>query len=432
MLPAFLAFVVSFVLIFCRVPVAIALAAVGFAGYWILLGLQPALTMVTITASGNTLNYSLSVVPLFVLMGNLIAGAGVARDLYAAAQAFVGRMRGGLAMATILSSGGFAAVSGSTVATAVTIGKIAIPTMRRFGYSDGLNTATVAAGATLGILIPPSVIMVVYGIQTETSIGRLFAAGILPGILGILFYGAAVAWVVWRRPESAPPASEGTSWAQKWDAVKRTWLVVALFAIVLGGIYGGWFTATEAGGIGAVGGLVVAMIRRTSAAQLFEIFKDTVQMSAMLFALIVGAGIFSELINLTGADKAVLSFLNDIGVSATVTISAIIIIYILLGAVMDELSMILLTLPIFFPIVIGLGYDPVWFGILVVMMVELGLIVPPMALNLFIVRGIAPDVPLGVIFKGIIPFVVVDIVRVALIVAVPAVVLWLPNLLFGA
>jgi TRAP-type C4-dicarboxylate transport system permease large subunit len=209
-------------------------------------------------------------------------------------------------------------------------------------------------------------------------------------------------------------------------------MVVILFAVVLGGIYGGLFTATEAGGIGAVGGLVVALLRRTSASQLFEIFKDTVQMSAMLFALIVGAGIFSELINLTGADKAVLSFLNEIGVSATVTITAIIIIYILLGAVMDELSMILLTLPIFFPIVIGLGYDPVWFGILVVMMVELGLIVPPMALNLFIVRGIAPDVPLGVIFRGIIPFVVVDVLRVALMVAAPIIVLWLPNQLFGA
>lgn len=428
---ALLGFGVAFLLIFSRVPVAIALALVGFGGYWILLGLQPALTMLTITASGNTLNYSLSVVPLFILMGNLIAGAGVARDLYAAAQAFVGRMRGGLAMATIFSSGGFSAVSGSTVATAVTIGKIAIPSMRGFGYADGLSTATVAAGATLGVLIPPSVIMVVYGIQTETSIGRLFAAGIIPGIVGILFYAAAVGWVVWRKPESAPISNEGSTWREKLQAISKTWTVVVLFGLVLGGIYSGLFTATEAGGIGAFGAMVIALLRRTSAKELFVIFRDTAQLSAMLFALIVGAGVFSEFINLTAADRAVLAFINDAGVSPLTTIIIIIVIYIILGAVMEELSMILLTLPMFFPIVIGLGYDPVWFGILVVMMVELGLIVPPMALNLFIVRGIAPDVPLLTIFKGIIPFVVVDIIRVALIVAFPAVVLWLPGLLFG-
>lgn len=428
---ALIAFVVALVIIFARIPVAIALAAVGFGGYWIMLGLQPALTMLTITASGNTLNYSLSVVPLFILMGNLIAGAGVAGDLYAAAQTFIGRMRGGLAMATIASSGGFSAVSGSAVATAVTIGKIAIPSMRKLGYSDTLNTSSVAAGATLGVLIPPSVVMVIYGIQTETNIGRLFAAGIIPGILGIILYSLAVRWVVWRDPKAVPVTEFKSTWRDKLRAISKTWSIVLLFAVVMGGIYAGFFTATEAGGIGAVGAFIIAVLRRTSAAELFAIFKDSVHLSAMLFALIVGAGVFSEFINLTGADRAVLAFINEVGVSPLLAIATIIVIYLLLGAVMEELSMILLTLPMFFPIVIGLGYDPVWFGIIVVVMVQLGLITPPIGLNLFIVKKIAGDVSLGQIYKGILPFVTVDLVRVVLLVAAPVIVLWLPDLLFN-
>lgn len=428
---AIVGFLCAFALIFARVPVAIALALVGFLGYVALLGFQPGMTMLTLTASSYTLNYSLSVIPLFVLMGNLIAGAGVSHDLFRAAQSFVGRFKGGLAMATVISSGGFAAVSGSSVATAVTIGKIAIPSMRKFGYDDGLNTASVAAGATLGALLPPSITLVIYGIQTETSIGKLFAAGIIPGILGVLFYTFAVRWVVRMRPGSAPDATPDVPWSEKLAALKKTWLVVLLFAIVVGGIYTGYFTATEAGGIGAFGGFLVAIFRRVRPRQMFSILKDTAHTTGMLFALLVGAGVFSEFVNLTGASSSVLGIVTHYGVSPTLTIVIIVIIYIILGALMEELSMILLTLPMFFPLVVGLGYDPVWFGILVVMMVQLGLIVPPMALNLFIVQTIARDVPILTIFRGIVPFVCADIIRVGLIIAFPFLVLWLPGLLFG-
>ncbi len=429
MLAAGLGFIAAFFLIFSRVPVAISLALVGFGGYWALLGLPQAMTMTTLAVSGNTLSYSLSVIPLFVLMGNLICGAGISTDLYLAAEAFVGRYKGGLAMATIGASGGFAAVSGSSVATAVTIGKIAIPSMRSFGYSDDLSAATVAAGATLGILIPPSVIMVIYGVQTETNIGMLFAAGIIPGLFGILGYALAVSWVAWRRPESAPKGMRSTG-AQKLAALKRTWTVALLFIIVLGGIYGGLFTATEAGGIGAAGAFVIALMRGVKLREFGPILRDSAHTTGMLFALVIGASVFGEFINLTGADKAVLAFITESGFSPSTTLIAILVIYLFLGCVLESLAMVLLTLPIFFPIVIGLGYDPVWFGIIVVMMVELALITPPLGMNLFVVRAIAPEIPLAKIIRGIVPFVAVDILRVGLMIIFPAIVTWLPHLFF--
>ncbi|WP_028714632.1 TRAP transporter large permease [Paracoccus sp. J55] len=429
MLAAGIGFLAAFALIFLRTPVAVALALVGFGGYWALLGLPQAMTMTALTASGHTLSYSLSVIPLFVLMGNLICGAGISSDLYRAAEAFVGRYRGGLAMATIGASGGFAAVSGSSVATAVTIGKIAIPSMRSFGYSNELNTATVASGATLGILVPPSVIMVIYGVQTETNIGMLFAAGIIPGLFGILGYALAVAWVASRNPAAAPSGRPSTM-TQKLSALRRTWLVAALFIVVLGGIYGGLFTATEAGGIGATGAFVIALIRGVKLPAFAEILRDSAHTTGMLFALVIGASVFGEFINLTGADKSLLAFITESGFSATGTLLTILLIYLLLGCVLESLAMILLTLPIFFPIVMGLGYDPVWFGIVVVMMVELALITPPLGMNLFVVRAIAPDVPLGTIMRGIVPFVTVDIMRVGLMVLFPIIVTWLPSLLF--
>lgn len=429
MLAAGIGFLVTFGLIFFRVPVAIALALTGFGGYWVLLGLPQALTMSALSVSGNTMSYSLSVIPLFVLMGNLICGAGISNDLYRAAEAFVGRFRGGLAIATIGASGGFAAVSGSSVATAVTIGKIAIPSMRSYGYADQLNTATVAAGATLGILIPPSVIMVIYGIQTETNIGMLFAAGIIPGLFGIIGYILAVNWVAWRRPESAP-RGKGSNWAEKMTAIKNTWAVTLLFVVVLGGIYGGIFTATEAGGIGATGAFLIALFRRVSLREFAQILRDSAHTTGMLFALVIGASVFGEFVNLSGADKAVLAFINENGFSPTGTLLLILAIYLLLGCVLESLAMVLLTLPIFFPIIIGMGYDPVWFGVIVVMMVEIALITPPLGMNLFVVRAIAPEVPLVTIIRGITPFVVMDVIRVGLMIIFPAIITWLPNILF--
>lgn len=430
MTTAIIGFLLAFGLIFLRVPIAVALGVVGFGGFWLLNGQTPAMSMIALTTTGSTMSYSLAVVPLFVLMGNLVAGAGISAELYRAAQVFVGHRKGGLAIATIVSCGGFAAVCGSSVATAVTMGRVSIPAMRSYGYSDRLATATVAAGGTLGILIPPSIIMVVYGIATETHIGKLFAAGLIPGLIGVIGYSLAVRWVVWRDPDAAPPAERSTR-TERMDAIKRIWSVGALFTLVLGGIYGGLFTATEAGGIGAAGALAFALARRVPLPDLYAIFKDSIQTTAVLFALIIGATIFSEFINYTGADRTILALVSDGALSPTVIMLIIIMVYILLGCVLDSLAMMLLTLPMFFPIVMGLGYDPVWFGILVVVLVEMGLITPPMGMNLFILRSIVPDVSLATIIRGILPFVMSDVCRVLLILAFPTITLLLPKLLFG-
>ena len=429
MLTALIGFAITFALIFLRVPIAIALGSVGFFGFWYFTNQTPALSMIALTTRNTTMSYTLAVVPLFILMGNLVAGAGISRELYRAAQVFIGHRKGGLAMATIISCGGFAAVCGSSVATAVTMGRVSIPEMRSYGYADSLSTATVAAGGTLGILIPPSIIMVVYGITTDTHIGKLFAAGLLPGLLGIITLSLAVRWTVFRDPSTAPQAGRSTR-AERVHAISRVWTVAALFFLVLGGIYGGYFTATEAGGIGAAGALFFALARGLSLKQFYDIFTDTVQTSAALFALIIGAHIFTQFVNYTGAHVAILELVNDGGLSPFMVMMTIVLIYIVLGCVLDSLAMMLLTLPMFFPIVVGLGYDPVWFGILVVVLVELGMITPPLGINLFILRSIAPEVKLITIIKGIVPFVVTDIFRVAFIALVPAFTLFLPNLLF--
>ncbi|MEH6752491.1 MAG: TRAP transporter large permease subunit, partial [Paracoccaceae bacterium] len=327
MLAAGIGFLAALALIFVRVPIAIALAVVGFIGYAMLNAMAPAFSVMGLTALSSTMSYNLAVVPLFILMGNLVAGAGISQELYRAAQVFVGHRRGGLGIATILSCGGFAAVCGSSVATAVTMGRVAIPSMRSYGYSDSLSTATVAAGGTLGILIPPSIIMVIYGITTETHIGMLFAAGIIPGLIGIVGYSVAVNWVARRHPERAPRA-EKSSRPERIDAIKNVWAVCALFILVLGGIYGGFFTATEASGIGACGALAFALLRRTSLKDLIEIFRTSAETTAVLFALIIGASVFSEFVNLTGAHQGVLAVVQNGSLSPVMVIMVICAIYV--------------------------------------------------------------------------------------------------------
>lgn len=429
-LPGLLGFTAALALIFLRVPIGIALATVGLGGFYLLKGPTAALSMIAIATKDSSMSYSLSVIPLFVLMGNLIASAGISGDLFKAAQMMLGKMRGGLAYATVLSCGGFAAVCGSSVATAYTIGKVSVPPMRRYGYSDQLSTATVAAGGTLGIIIPPSVIMVIYGIATETHIGKLFAAGLIPGILGILGYFAAVRWSIWRNPSSAPQG-QGAERAERMDAYRRVWPVAVLFLVVLGGIYTGLFTATEAAGVGACGGFLFAVLRgKLRLPQLYKVFLATLETSAVMFAIVLGANIFSEFMNLTGIDRAALQLVKGHDLSATTVIFIIMGVYVILGALMEEISMILLTLPVFFPVVMGLGYDPVWFGILVTVLCQIGLIAPPIGMNLFVIKAVVPDVPLATTIKGISPFVVADLVRVALLALFPAIAMVVPNLLF--
>lgn len=430
MLTASAGFLFSFLLIILRVPIAVALGLTGVLGFGYLVGWNQSYAMLAMTTREAAMTYSMVVIPLFILMGNLIGATGVSKQIFLAAQAFVGGRRGGLASATVLACGGFAMVCGSSVATVVTMGKAALPSMREYRYDDQLSAATIAAGATLGIIIPPSVLLVIYGIMTETHIGKLYAAALIPGLLGIVGYVLAVKWVVWRRPGSAP-ASSPSSRAEKWSSLLHIWPVVALFALVLGGIYTGLFTAAEAAGIGASGAFLLGVLRRKlSYKVLRQVLLDTAHSTAVIFGLLIGALVFTEFLNLTGAHESLLAVVKNNGFSPFQVISIICLIYIVLGALMEELSMMLLTVPLFFPVVTGLGYDPVWFGILVIVLCELGMIAPPVGMNLFVVRSFAPDIPISTIVKGIVPFVVADIVRVFTIAAFPVLAMFLPNLFY--
>lgn len=430
MIAAAAGFLLSFLLIFLRVPVAVALGLSGFIGLGLLLGWKQSAVMLALTTRDASMNYSLVIIPLFILMGNLIAGTGVSRELYRAAQAWLGGLKGGLANATIASCAAFGMVCGSSVATVVTMGKVALPSMRHYEYKDKLSAATIAAGATLGIILPPSVMAVVYGIITETHIGKLYAAMLIPGILGIMGYMAAVYWSCWRDPEAAPKQSH-TSWQEKFSALGNTWPVFVLFTVVLGGIYSGFTTAAEGSGIGAFGALLLALARRRLTWKAFwDILIDSAEATAVIFGLLIGAMVFTEFLNFTGAHEGLLNLVRDSGLSPTAVIFLICAIYIVLGALMEELSMILLTVPLFFPIVVGLGYDPVWFGVLIVVLCEVGLIAPPVGMNLFVVRTFAPDIPILTIIRGIGPFVAVDIIRVFIIAAFPIIATFLPSILF--
>jgi tripartite ATP-independent transporter DctM subunit len=424
--------------IFLRMPIAFAMGAVGFCGLWYLRGWIPALSSAAERFISSVQNYELAVLPMFILMGNLVARAGFSQELYASAQTFLGHRRGGLAMATVVASGGFAAICGSSLATAATMSKVALPSMRRFGYKDSLATASIAAGGTLGIMIPPSTIMVIYGLMTETSINRLFAAGFVPGLLGVLFYMAAIRWTVWRDP-AAGPGAERAPWPERLRALKSVWGVLILFVLVIGGIYSGAFTANEAAGIGAGGALLLALAKRVPLQDLLAVFVDSARTSAVLFFVLIGALIFSNFVNVAGLPEALKSLVTGAGLSPYVVILLILGIYVILGCILESLSMILLTVPIFFPLVQslapGLGIDPrwvlVWFGIVVVMVTEVSLITPPVGLNVYVLSGVVPGLRTTTVFRGIMPFIGADVVRLLAIAYSPAIALFLPRLFYG-
>jgi TRAP-type C4-dicarboxylate transport system permease large subunit len=395
----------------------------------------------------------------------------MSQELYRTAYAFVGHFRGGLAMATIVGCAGFGAICGSSIATAATFAKVAYPSMKKFGYADHLATGSIAAGGTLGILIPPSTIMVIYGIMTETSIGKLFAAGVLPGILATVLLCLAVQFVTWRDP-AAGPRGERLSWKERfatlqgfgWFAavgvaviasVELGWLpsddaavlaalavfglsliykgvtsVVALFVLVMGGIYGGVFTAVEGAGVGAFGAMVFALARRSlSWSSLYAALVESARTTSMLFMILIGALMFAEFVNITSMPNDLKAFVSRFQLSPVTVVAVIMIIYVLLGTAMEELSMILLTVPVFFPLVVSLGVDPIWFGILIVVVVEIGLISPPVGMNLFVLNTLLPQVPTRVIFRGVLPFMAIDCVRLAILIAFPIISLYLPSLM---
>ncbi len=420
----------AFILIFARVPLAIALGIVGFVGFGMLISWRPAFAMVALTTKSSLLNYYLSVIPLFVLMGNFLTRAGISRELYAAAYAIFGHLRGGIALATVVACGGFSAVCGSSLATAATMAKVAMPSMREFGYDDRLATGSIAAGGTLGILIPPSVILILYGVITETNIGMLFAAGMIPGLLGVFGYLVAVRYVTWRDPGMGP-AGPRMPLRERLMALRGVWAVLALFVVVIGGIYGGFFTPTEAAGVGAGISFLFALARRTLNLRAFvEVLVDSARTSGIMFAVLIGATIFSEFINYTGMHTSFLNWVTGQEVQPWMVITAIVLIYLVLGCVLESLSMILLTVPIFFPIIVELGFDPVWFGIVVVVSVEIGLLTPPIGINVFVLRSVLPDVATTTIFRGVTPFWIADIVRIILLTSIPWLSLFLPGLLF--
>jgi C4-dicarboxylate transporter, DctM subunit len=428
MFEALLGFAAMFALMSLRVPIAISMGAVGLIG----LGLMrswPAAMSSTATEILDIAKYTLSVVPLFILMGNFVTRAGMSRELYQVAYAFIGHRRGGLAMSTVLACAGFGAICGSSIATTATMAKVAMPEMRRFKYQDSFAAGAIAAGGTLGILIPPSVIMVIYGIMTEQSIGALFAAGIIPGIVATLFYMIAAGIVTRRNPELGP-RGERTSWAGRLQALKKIWGVAMLFALVMGGMYGGFFTPTEAAGVGAMGGFLFALFRGTLTLKVVkEVLIDSSRTTAMLFTILIGASIFANFMNFTTLPSDLQAFVTQFQIHPIAVIIAICVIYVILGTAMEELSMILLTVPIFFPLVTHLGFDPIWFGILIVCVVEIGMISPPVGMNVFVLRSVLPDVPTAAIWKGVMPFLIADLFRLALLIAVPSITMFLPKLL---
>ena len=414
-------------LIFAGVPIAFALAGIGLAGVISIIGIDPALAMLGQVYFDSGRSYTLSVVPLFLLMGNFIVQSGIASELYDAANAWLRHRKGGLAMATIVACGGFSSVCGSSLATTATMGRISLPAMRRYGYSDRLAAASVAAGGTLGILIPPSVILVIYGILTQQDIGKLFLAGLVPGLIGIIFYMGAVRLSLALHPEKIETLDK-LPLRERVRALRGVAGALVLFVFVLGGIYLGVFTATEAAGMGAGGAILITALRgqltwRTTLVTLF----DTAKTTAVMFFILFGALYFLNYVNLSGLTGDLRGWIMGLGAGRITVILMIIVLFLVLGCLLESLSMILLTVPVLFPIVSDLGFDPIWFGVFVVVATELSYITPPIGMNVFVMRIVAPDIPLERVFAGVLPFVLVDVLRLLLLIAVPGLVLFVPN-----
>ncbi len=425
-------FAFMLVLMALRVPIALSMFIPGVAGYIAFNGWPALLAFLKSATYSRLASYDLSVIPLFLLMGAFASQGGLSRSLFAAANAFIGHLRGGMAMAAVLACAAFGSVCGSSIATAATMAKVALPEMRRLGYSGRLSTATLAAGGTLGIMIPPSVVLVIYGILAEQNIAKLFAAAIIPGLIATVGYCIAIAIYVRLFPGHGP-ASDKKSAREVLKAVKEVWPIAAIFAIVFGGIYGGWFTPTEAAAIGAAATFIAAMLKRElNWEKTKQCFYETAVTSGMIFMIFIGADVLNAALAFSQFPVLLAGIVKNSGLPPLAVIAGILVFYIVLGCVMDELSMILLTLPIFLPTVIGLdlfGLDPssklIWFGILVLMVVEIGLIAPPVGLNVYVINGMAKDVPMSESYKGVVPFLISDVLRTLLLLFFPIISLWL-------
>ena len=424
---AVIGFVALFTLMLLRVPVGMAMGLVGVCGYSYIVGSGPALKLIGQTSMRTVTDYTFGVIPMFMLMGAFVSVSGVSRELFRAANAFIGHLRGGLGVATVLACGGFAAICGSSVATAATFSSVAYPEMRRFGYPQSFSTGVIAAGGTLGAMLPPSTVLAVYAILTQQDIGKLFMAGIVPGLLAMLMYVLTIFIIVKVRPDWLP-RGKSTSWAERFAGLKDVWAPLVLFVFVIGGLYGGFFTPTEAGGVGATGAFLLGVLRgKLDRAKTQEALLSATRTAAAVFTVLIGALIFGYFLTITQVPQKLTGFLTEMGLGRYEVLALIMVMYLILGCLMDAMAMIILTVPIIFPVIVQLGFDPIWFGIIIVMTVELGLIHPPVGMNVFVIKSVVPDVSFTTIFRGVIPFILTDLLRLVILIAFPIIALWLPG-----
>jgi C4-dicarboxylate transporter DctM subunit len=420
-------FVALFALMLLRVPVGMAMGLVGVTGFGCLVGSTPALKLVGQTSMRTVTDYTFGIIPMFLLMGAFVSNSGMSRELFRAANAFLGHLRGGLGIATIAACGGFAAISGSSVATAATFTTVAYPEMRRYGYPQSFATGTIAAGGTLGAMLPPSTVLAVYGLITEQDIGKLFIAGIVPGLIAGLMYMTTIAIIGVVRPKFLPDGRKST-WAERRESLRSVWATIVLFAFVVGGLYGGLFTPTEAGAMGAGGAFLIGVARgRLSRADIRRSLLQATRTAAAVFTVLIGALLFGYFLTVTETPQRVTEFLTSLGLGRYGVLALIMLMYLVLGCLMDALAMIILTVPIIFPVIHQLGFDPIWFGVIIVMTVELGLIHPPVGMNVFVIKSVIEDVKISTIFYGVIPFILTDLVRLVLLISFPILATYLPS-----
>ena len=419
------------VLIFLGVNLGLAMAAVGFVCFALATNFSAAFGLFRTVPFTNAVSYSLSVIPLFILMGQFAYYSGISHSLYDATDKWLSRMKGGQCVATIATAAGFAAICGSATATAATLGTLALPSMRKYNYDDGLSAACIAAGGGIGILIPPSTAFIVYAMAATQSVGRLFAAGIMPGLLLTTLYIITIQIICAINPKLAPSSGVKYSWGEKFKSLLGALPIGILFIIVIGGIFAGIFTANEAAAIGALAGLIItALKRRLTVKILIQALVDSIKVTAMIFMIFIGAYIFGYFLTVTMIPKTLAGFVAGLQVRPYIVICVIMLVYLGLGCIMDTMAMVLLTVPIFLPIVEQLGFDPVWFGVMIVIMMQQGAMTPPVGMNVYVVAGIARDIPMPKIFKGCVPFVIAVFVAALLILVFPQIALWLPNLIY--
>ncbi len=424
---AIIGFLVLFALMLLRVPVGMAMGLVGVTGFGYIVGGGPTLKMIGQTSMRTVTDYTFGVIPMFLLMGAFVTVSGMSRELFRAANTWLGHLRGGLGFATILACGGFAAISGSSVATAATFSTVAYPEMRRYNYPQSFACGVVAAGGSLGAMLPPSTVLAVYGIITEQDIGKLFVAGILPGLLAISMYITTIVLMGWLRPGFLPSGARA-SWKQRFASRREVGAPLLLFGFVIGGLSGGLFTPTEAGGMGAGGAFLIGVLRgRLSRKDIRASLLQATRTAAAVFTVLIGALLFGYFLTVTQTPQKVTMFLTSLGLGRYGVLALIMLMYLLLGCLMDALAMVILTVPIMFPVILHLGFDPIWFGVIIVMTVELGLIHPPVGMIVFVIKSVLHDVDFLTIFKGVLPFILTDLLRLTILIAFPIIALFLPS-----